>query len=227
MSELVLDLQDIQFTYPSKKLPTLQIPKFQIRQAEKIFLFGPSGKGKSTLLEIIAGVLLPQKGSLKILQKDVLKLSPSERDAFRADHMGYIFQTFNLLPYLTVKENIQLSWSFSKRRQSKVEDVDDEISRLCEKLGLSAFQYSRVDQLSIGQQQRAAAARAFLGHPELILADEPTSSLDYDHREKFIQLMFEVCEKEGSSLLFVSHDRSLEKLFDRSVSLAEINQAVL
>ena len=124
---------------------------------------------------------------------------------------GIFFKLSTYFPYLTVKENIQLSWIF-QGRQSKVEDVDDEISRLCEKLGLSAFQYSRIDQLSIGQQQRAAAARAFLGHPELILADEPTSSLDYDHRENSFNWCFEVCEKKGQVYFFVSHDRSLEKL---------------
>jgi len=223
----LVHLQDVEFQYESAKDKTLDIPSLKIEKGEKVFLFGPSGSGKSTFLEILSGVLTAQKGSVEILGKNLTKMKSGERDQFRAGHLGYIFQSFNLIPYLSVEENILLPLSLSPLRRERLKDVEAEIEHLCSSLGISAFRQRRVTELSVGQQQRVAVARALLGSPELILADEPTSSLDFDHREKFIQLLFRVCEEKGTTVLFVSHDRTLEKLFTRSISFHDINRVRL
>ncbi len=222
----LIDLENIEFQYPKSSRKTLDIAKFSVVQGEKVFLYGPSGCGKSTFLEVLSGVLAPQKGQVKILGQDLVKMSLAQRDQFRAGHLGYIFQSFNLIPYLNVEENIKLPLSLSSVRRERLNSgsVDKEIQHLCLRLGIADFQDRQVTRLSVGQQQRVAVARALLGSPEIILADEPTSSLDQDHREKFIRLLFEVCEEKGSTVVFVSHDRSLEKMFSRSVSLPEVNQ---
>lgn len=222
----VIELKDIEFQYPSASAKTLVIPNLKIEKNERVFLFGPSGSGKSTLLEILAGVLTPQKGSVRILGESIEKLTSSQRDEFRAGHLGYVFQSFNLIPYLSVEENITLPLSLSAIRRKRLQGKSaiQEVEHLCERLGISHLRHRPVTELSVGQQQRVAVARALLGSPEVILADEPTSSLDHDHREKFIQLLFQVCDEQKTTVIFVSHDRSLEKLFTRSISFQEINQ---
>lgn len=222
----VVEIKNLEFRYPSNHEPTLLIEHFELKPKERVFLYGPSGTGKSTFLETLAGILLPQKGEVKILGQDLTQMRANDRDRYRADHLGYIFQSFNLLPFLSLRENILLPLSLSPTRSSRVEKPEKELQFLLEKLGLLGVQYKKVRQLSVGQQQRVAVARALLGAPELILADEPTSSLDYDHRERFLNLLFELAEDEGSAVLFVSHDRTLEKMFDRSLSLTDINRAV-
>ncbi|GIL18842.1 MAG: methionine ABC transporter ATP-binding protein [Oligoflexia bacterium] len=223
----IIDISNIEFQYSGAEKPTLNIQQFQIQKGEKIFLFGPSGGGKSTLLEILAGILVPQKGQVSILGQNLNQLSSVERDQFRAGHLGYIFQSFNLIPYLNVRENIELPLHLSPLRRSRLGDnltQKKEFHHIVTALGIDHLIEKKVTELSVGQAQRVAVARALYGKPELILADEPTSSLDHDHREKFIHLLFRICEESKTTVLFVSHDRSLEKMFDRSVKLSEINQ---
>lgn len=224
----VIDLQGVEFRYPEAKQKTLSISSLKIDKEERIFLYGPSGSGKSTLLEILAGVLLPQKGKVQILEKDLTQMTSAQRDQFRAGHLGYVFQNFNLIPYLSVEENIELPLALSSDRRQRLQgkSISEEIHHLCDKLGILELRARRVTELSVGQQQRVAVARALLGKPEIILADEPTSSLDHDHREKFIQLLFQVCTEQKTTVIFVSHDRTLEKLFSRVISFQEINQDV-
>lgn len=223
----LINIQDLKFKYPKATHNTLDISHFHLKKGEKIFLFGPSGCGKTTFLETLAGVLVPQSGSIKIKDLSLEKATAAERDAFRAAHIGYIFQSFNLIPYLSVEENISLPLYLSKLRRQRVpiDKQKEEIHFLCKQLGIEELLDKPVTELSVGQQQRVAAARALLGKPDLILADEPTSSLDFDHREKFIKLLFTLCEENNIAILFVSHDRTLQGLFDRSLSLAEINKA--
>lgn len=222
----MIELSQVRFQYPSAVTATLVIPSVRIEKGEKVFLYGASGSGKTTLLEILAGVLVPQSGKLQILDQDLVQMKASRRDSFRADHIGYVFQSFNLIPYLSVEENILLPLSFSKLRRDRLEQhsAEAEVTHLCQSLGIGDLRKRKVTELSVGQQQRVAVARAMLGHPEIILADEPTSALDSDHREKFIQLLFQVCNERKTTLLFVSHDRSLEKLFTRALSFHELNQ---
>lgn len=223
----MIKIESLKFKYPSSSKLVLDIPDFQMKKGEKIFLYGPSGCGKTTFLEVLAGINCPLEGVVKISGRDVVKMSSSEKDKFRADNMGYIFQSFNLIPYLNVLENITLPLYFSaqKRRHISVSDEAKATFEICKFLGIEGFLATPVTELSVGQQQRVAAARAIIGQPSLILADEPTSALDFNHRERFIKLLFALCGQHQTSVLFVSHDRTLEKLFDRSISLHDINKA--
>lgn len=223
----IVDIKNIKFRYAKSSEYILDIADFKIIKNEKIFLFGPSGCGKTTLLETLAGVLVPESGYVKICDTEIQNLKPSARDQLRASKIGYIFQSFNLIPYLSVYENITLPLHLSalRRQHVPIENEKKDVEYICAELGIESYLNQSVTELSIGQQQRVAAARALLGRPELILADEPTSALDFDHREKFIKLLFHLCDKSQTSILFVSHDKTLEKLFDRSISLAEINRA--
>lgn len=228
-SNVLVEIRDLQFTYAGSTQAVLQIPEFSIMRGEELFLYGASGMGKTSLLEILSGVLKPDKGSVKVLGLDLVQMSEAERDAFRAEHLGYIFQSFNLIPYLSVQENIELPLHLSAARRARLGNVDTTmvIRGLCGNLGILDLLEKKVAALSVGQQQRVAVARALLGKPDLLLADEPTSALDSDHREKFLKLMFELCDLYGTTVLFVSHDRSIEKQFTRSVSLGSINRGPL
>ncbi len=211
-----IELRNFKFSYGTT--PILDIPSLVVKESEFVFLFGASGSGKSTLLELIAGVLHSQSGELKVCGQDLTQLSLAELDRFRAENIGYIFQSFNLIPYLSVLENILLPFLFQK---SEVDEAD--LTVLTKSLGLQNYLNRPVSQLSVGQQQRVAVARALIKKPKIILADEPTSALDYNHRENFLKILFELCRTHKTSVLFVSHDLSIAKMFDRSVSLAEVN----
>jgi putative ABC transport system ATP-binding protein len=210
---------------------TLDLPELEIARGEKVFLKGPSGSGKSTLLGLIAGVLKARTGSVNVLGEDLTRLSGARRDALRADRIGVIFQMFNLLPYLSVLGNVALPCRFSpvraKRAAGPEGSVESEARRLLARLGLDEDRILRASarELSVGQQQRVAAARALIGGPDLVIADEPTSSLDADARGDFLKLLLEEVEARGASLLFVSHDASLAGRFDRALDLAAINRA--
>ncbi|MEX2571536.1 MAG: ATP-binding cassette domain-containing protein [Gemmatimonadota bacterium] len=204
----------------------LDVPELLIGRGERIFVFGPSGSGKTTLLGTLAGVLTPDSGSVRILGRDLAGMSGGARDAFRAEHIGYIFQMFNLIPYLSAVENITLPCRLSRRRLARLGGTDPAVAAraLAERLEISQLLSSSVTELSVGQQQRVAAARALIAAPELVIADEPTSSLDADRRTRFLELLFEICAEAGSTLVFVSHDRRLAELFDREISLPEVNR---
>ncbi|SDH70281.1 ABC transporter ATP-binding protein [Pseudomonas panipatensis] len=226
----LLELDGLGFAWPGQP-ELLDIPHFRLQRGETLFLKGPSGSGKTTLLGLLGGVQKPQRGSIRLLGEDIAQLSSARRDHFRVDHTGYIFQQFNLLPFLSVRENVELPCHFSRSRARRAGErhgsVDQAAAVLLGHLGLgdAALLERRADSLSIGQQQRVAAARALIGQPELVIADEPTSALDADAREAFLQLLFAECREAGASLLFVSHDQSLAPLFDRSLSLADLNRA--
>lgn len=229
MTAPTVRLTDLRFAWPGQA-PLLAIDHFELAQKERLFLRGPSGSGKSTLLGLIAGVLDSGQGEIRVMDEDLGQLSGSGRDQVRADHLGVIFQMFNLVPYLSVVQNVILPCRFSKRRLRKVQEnggAEAEAKRLLERLGLEdeALQARNVTELSVGQQQRVAAARALIGGPSLVIADEPTSALDTDTRDRFIELLSEEATQTGAALLFVSHDSSLAHLFDRAVDLADINEA--
>lgn len=225
----LLELHDLGFAWPGQA-ELLDIPHFALQSGESLFLKGPSGSGKTTLLGLLGGVQKAGRGSIRLLGTELGSLGAGARDRFRVDHTGYIFQQFNLLPFLSVRQNVELPCHFSKSRAERARQrhgsIDQAAATLLEHLGLKPeLLERRADALSIGQQQRVAAARALIGQPELVIADEPTSALDADSREAFIRLLFAECREAGSSLLFVSHDQSLAPLFDRSLSLAELNRA--
>ena len=229
---VLVAIRDLRFRWPGDNHDTLRIPKLEIRAAENLFIMGASGSGKSTLLNLIGGVSLPQAGSLEVLGQDLARMSAGARDRMRADHIGYVFQQFNLIPYLNALENVILPCRFSAARKKRVVEragsVDAEARRLLDQLfpGSRPDLHKPVYNLSVGQQQRIAAARALIGNPELVIADEPTSSLDFDTREAFMELLLQEVSDSRSTLLFVSHDRSLRPLFNHTLQLERVNRGV-
>lgn len=229
MTAPVVQVRDLSFSWKAAAAPVLMIHELDIDRGEKIFIEGPSGSGKTTLLSLLGAVVTPDSGSVSVMAQNIAGLSDAARDRLRADHIGFIFQLFNLIPYLSTVENVLLPCHFSARRREQAgweQSLPDEAARLLARLALSGEESARaVTELSVGQQQRVAAARALIGAPEIIIADEPTSSLDMDARGDFIELLFEECDRAGSTLVFVSHDSSLAPLFDRRVALRDINRA--
>ncbi len=228
---VVVELDALSFAWPGQTRPLLQIDRLELLPGERVFLRGPSGSGKSTLLGLVAGVLVPQAGTVRVLGTSLGNLGGAARDRFRADHVGIIFQQFNLIPYLSVIENTLLPCLFSARRRqravARASSLEAEARRLLAQLDLGdARTLERpVTELSVGEQQRVAAARALIGAPEILIADEPTSSMDADRRAAFLDLLFGQCLESGSTLLFVSHDASLQEPFDRCFELAQLNRA--
>jgi len=221
----VIALEDVQFGYGMQLV--LDIPRLWVEQGSSVLLRGISGGGKSTLLGLLAGVLLPGKGRVEVAGRALQDMGGAARDRFRADQLGVIFQQFNLLPFLTVRDNIALGLRFSRLRSARISGpLDAEIARLLSALQLDpALMQRRAGTLSVGQQQRVAAARALIGRPALLLADEPTSALDREAATAFLRLMSAQCQAAGTTVLVVSHDDSLEPLFDRTIALSQINQA--
>lgn len=226
MTALAVEISDLHFRWRADLPEILHIDALQVAHGERVFIQGASGSGKSTLLSLFAGVNLPAAGSVSILGQPLKQLNAAARDRFRADHIGFVFQLFNLIPYLSVLENVTLPCRFSALRRHKTDRPEQEARRLLQHLNLpDAMIHRPVTELSVGQQQRVATARALIGAPELVIADEPTSALDTDTRAAFIELLFQECTNAGSTLLFVSHDQQLQNLFARQIRLHDINQA--
>ncbi len=224
-----IEITELSFTWSKQAQPVLNITSLNIDSGERVFLRGPSGCGKSTLLSLLSGIATPQSGVLKVLGQDFITPGNAQRDRFRAHHIGFIFQMFNLIPYLSVVENVVLPCQFSSKRKHKVlaqaDSLEQEAIRLLKHLDMADKNVLQapVNELSVGQQQRVAAARALIGAPELVIADEPTSSLDADRRIAFIDLLFRECDSTNSTLIFVSHDISLEAQFERVIEFEQLN----
>ena len=226
MSKSIIHLQDVRFRWPEQENDLLHISELQVKQGEHLFIQGPSGSGKTTLLNLLTGINLPNAGSVAVLGTPLEHLSNSGRDQFRADHLGVIFQQFNLLPYLSLLENVQLPCGFSPRKRANAGDLDTAARRLLGQLNINESLLNQpVSKLSVGQQQRTAVARALIGSPEIVIADEPTSALDSENRDRFLELLFRETEAQGSTLIFVSHDQHIAQQFQQVVNLTQLNQA--
>ena len=227
---MVLEVDALRYAHPGQTRPFIDIDRFTMEAGERVLLHGPSGCGKSTLLSLITGIRATQRGSIRVAGQVFSALPQRRRDAFRADHIGVIFQAFNLLPYLSAVDNVRLSAGFSRcRRQREGVQGRRQSARaaaaLLERLGLEAsIAALPAWQLSFGQQQRVAAARALFGKPALIIADEPTSALDSHSRDALLDLLCRQCEQSGSALLMVSHDRAVAPHFHRSVDFTGLNK---
>ncbi len=227
--QAIVQMADVVFTWPGRNAFTLSIDGFTLDKGERLLLIGPSGSGKSTFLSLLAGILTPQQGVIDVLGTDIARLRGAARDRFRAEHMGIIFQMFNLLPYGSVIDNIVLPLSFSAGRRKRAEaegGASVAAARLLESLGIerSLIDGASAASLSVGQQQRVAAARALIGSPELIVADEPTSSLDRNRQQAFLDLLFADIAAANATLIMVSHDESLSGRFTRIANLPAISR---
>ena len=200
--------------------PVLDIPALELRAGEQVALRGASGSGKTTLLHIIAGILMPDSGRVLIDGADITAMGEARRDALRAERIGYVFQTFNLLQGYSALENVLLGMMFGRGADAKA------AAALLERVGLRNRLSYRPRQLSVGQQQRVAVARALANHPRLVLADEPTGNLDPRHGAEALTLIRDVCREQGAALLLVSHDPAVLSQFDRVDDLAVLNRAM-
>ena len=223
-------LENLRFRWRGEKQPILNIPRFAARAGEHVFIAGASGSGKSTLLSLIAGILSPEAGRILISGIPISTLPAARRDILRGEHIGFIFQQFNLIPYLSILENVLLPCRLSPLRRARTQKqagTPEEAARLLlSRLDIAPeLLRQRADRLSVGQQQRVAAARALIGCPPLLIADEPTSSLDADRQETFLRLLRQECRTSNATLLFVSHNQSLALTFDTFIQLAELNHA--
>lgn len=203
---------------------SLDVADFAVRPGETVFLAGASGSGKSTLLSLIAGITNARKGRVEVDGRDLGRMAGPRRDRFRADRIGIIFQMFNLLPYATGLENILLPLAFAPERKARLDDPKAAALDLAEGLGLTSdlLTLAQAHTLSIGQQQRVAAARALIGGPQLVIADEPTSALDAETQLAFIDLLLARVAAAGATLLMVSHDERLKGRFDRALRLEDV-----
>jgi putative ABC transport system ATP-binding protein len=224
----LVEIDQLRFRWQRSTPLCLDIASLKIAAGERVLLHGPSGSGKSTLLGLFGGVLRPESGRVLTLGQDLAALSASARDRFRVDHVGFVFQQFNLVPYLNVVDNVLLPCRISRRRSERAgAELPAQARHLLRALDLAADLDSRpVTRLSVGQQQRVAVARALIGRPEIVIADEPTSALDEARQGRFLDLLLRECEVSNASLIFVSHDRRLASHFSRQIALADINRAV-
>ena len=230
MTMNALELRQIEFAWPNQTKPLFVIPELSLQQGQTLFIGGPSGSGKSSLLSLIAGIQLPRQGSCQVLGTSLKQLSYSERDRFRGEHLGLIFQQFNLLPFLTVEENIELpSKLFASRLQKSTQlfgSVQRHIDTLCTALHLQpSLRRRQARLLSVGEQQRVAAARALLGCPALIVADEPTSALDEDNKLDFLNLLLSTASAQNTSVVTVSHDMRIASNFDHVFQMPKMESS--
>ncbi|GMU93194.1 MAG: hypothetical protein AMXMBFR4_22520 [Candidatus Hydrogenedentota bacterium] len=219
----VLHVRDLKKAFVSpdgERCLIVDVPEFTMDEAEQVALQGSSGSGKTTFLNLIAGILQPDSGSVEVDGTILSALSEAGRDHVRALMIGYVFQTFNLLQGYTALENVLLGMMFGRGADSTYAKA------LLERVGLKDRMNYRPRQLSVGQQQRVAVARALANHPRIVLADEPTGNLDHHHAGEALKLIREVCREQGAALLLVTHDRDILGQFDRVQQLADINRAV-
>ena len=223
MGDSIVKIESLRFQWSKNNNFKIFVPKLEVGRGKKVLFLGESGSGKTTLLSLICGFLEPLSGSISINDKIMSNLTSTNKDAYRSDNIGIIFQQFNLLPYANVIDNIILPLYFSKQRSKKVENKTNAAMTLCDQLRLpESILNQKASNLSVGQQQRVAVARALIGSPSIIVADEPTSSLDTEAQELFLDLMFDQISKNSSTLLMVSHDKSLTNYFDQVIDINEI-----
>ncbi len=220
----MLTIEDLKKSYVQPDgvpLPVLEIAEFHADAGEQVVLAGGSGCGKTTLLHVIAGISRPDSGLVEIDGWDITKFSEAQCDRFRADRIGYVFQTFNLLAGFSALENVLLGMTFAQGRSDP-----GRARHLLDRVGLAHRTTHKPPMLSVGEQQRVAVARALANHPQLLLADEPTANVDTRHQQQIIDLLRETCREEGVTLLLVTHVPEVARQFERVEHLEQFNRAV-
>lgn len=226
--ETAIEIRDLIKKYPSPdggEVEVLSLLELTIEPGEQLALAGPSGTGKTTLLNIIAGIITPTSGSVKVMGTDITKLSEPQRDLFRSQNIGYVFQNFSLIPSLTARENVTAAMAFGNKIPKR--EWASRSAELLKKVGLGHRISHRPTQMSSGEQQRVAIARAIANNPPIILADEPTANLDYKNRRSVMELLKEVCLTSGITLVVSSHDMEVLESFERVINLRESEEVAL
>jgi putative ABC transport system ATP-binding protein len=226
MSSFALEIENLRYAYSKDTASVLSIPEWQLKLGERVFLYGDSGTGKTTFLNILCGIMVPNSGRITLFNEELDNMSDRKRDRFRAKNIGVVFQKFNLIPYLTVTKNIELAAFFANYSMFKSDNTGIKIrtQTLIENLNLPKdILNTQVRYLSTGQQQRVAIARALINQPKLLLVDEPTSALDASARDAFMQVLMHVCDAANTTLIFVSHDLALGNYFERKVDLSSLS----
>jgi ABC-type lipoprotein export system ATPase subunit len=223
MPEPVIRLENVRksFVMPGgERVDVLDVPGFVLAAGEQAALEGSSGSGKSTLLHVISGIMRPDSGRVEVADTDITCLPEGRRDRLRADTLGLVFQQFNLLPGFTALENVLVAMSFASGRPDRARAAG-----LLESVGLAHRLHHKPAELSIGQQQRVAVARALANRPRAVLADEPTASIDTAHKQQVVDLLQDTCREQGVALLVVTHDPDVARQFPRRLTLEEFNRA--
>lgn len=218
----MLHLRDLKKTFRQPDgtiVEVLDIDDYQVDAGEQVVMVGESGCGKTTLLHIIAGISRPDSGKVRVADWELTLLPEAECDSFRAEHIGYVFQTFNLLPGFSALENVLLGMTFARGRKDP-----PRAQMLLDRVGLTARASHNPSALSVGEQQRVAVARALANRPALILADEPTANVDHAHQSQIVELIRETCREENIGLLMVTHSQEVASQFERVDRLEEINR---
>lgn len=206
------------------EIEALKIKKLKIEDGKKVAFVGSSGCGKTTLFNLISGMIVPTEGTIEVEDMNITDLTEAERDLYRANHIGYIFQDFNLFPEFTVVQNVTLPMTFSKRYSKK--EINELAKDILKKVGMDEKANQKVKTLSGGEKQRVAIARSIVNKPNVILADEPTGNLDYKNGVKIMQLIMEIAKEENATLLVITHNNSQLDMFDEVVNIEELNEAI-
>lgn len=222
-SEPLIELDEVEVSWTAGGPIALVVHELVVEPGERIVVHGPSGGGKSTLLSLLAGVLVPRRGHARVFGHDLAQLSATRRDRLRGERMGMVFQTFHLLAFLSTRDNIVLPCRLSTERRRRLEPtpLTAAAEHLAARLGIAEVLGKAVGTLSVGQQQRVAAARALLGQPDLLLCDEPTSSLDPEHRDRFLDCLDATIAELGTSLLITSHDPAVAERYPRRLAVRD------
>lgn len=218
----MIEVRELRLNYSTtaETLKVIDIPYWSVENGEQIAIFGPSGSGKSTLLHMLAGVLVPSSGEVKVCGEDISAMSEAQRDQFRARRIGYVFQNFNLLHGYSALDNVLMGMTFCSVKADRKTAKD-----LLEKVGIGMRLRHTPSEMSLGEQQRVAIARALAKKPEVVLADEPTGSLDPRNKAQVVDLLRSICEEQGSTLILVSHEMDIINQFKNRVNYADINRA--
>lgn len=222
----MINIKDVIMKYQDNgtEIEALKIKKLQIKDGKKVAFIGSSGCGKTTLFNLISGMIVPTEGNVEVEDMDITDLTEAERDLFRANHIGYIFQDFNLFPEFTVMQNVTLPMTFSKRYSKK--EINELAKDMLKKVGMEEKANQKVKTLSGGEKQRVAIARSIVNKPNVILADEPTGNLDYKNGVKIMELIMEIAREEKATLIVITHNNSQLDMFDEVINIEELNEAI-